>query len=265
MLRKLLRYEIKATQRIFLPIFALILVCSLLIKTFIALNFDDISNTTALPLVITAFVYALSIAASFVMTLVVTIQRFQKNLLGDEGYLSFTLPVKVHSHIDCKMIVSVMWTILSMIVAFVSVLIIVGDKATQDEFMEFWKDLGLLFGNYGGWATLLLIEGIVFLIVSCLSFVLQIYASISVGNFSSKHKLLASFGTFIGFSVVEQIVLSFLIGLDNNNMWIWSLDGPDVIGKLSIFFGIAILYCAVFGVAFYFLTNWILSKKLNLE
>jgi hypothetical protein len=262
MLGKLLKYEIKATQRIFLPIYGLILVFSLLIKTFFALNFDH-GSSMAVPLGITIFVYALLIAAAFVMTLVVTIQRFQKNLLGDEGYLSFTLPVKVHSHIDCKMIVSVMWTILSMIVAFVSVLIIVGNEVTQEEMTKFWKDIGQFFASYGGWATLLLVEGIALILVSCVACVLQIYASISVGNFSSKHKLLASFGTFIGSSVAEQIVLSF--SLDSVNMWIWKLD---IIGKfqsMSVFLGISILYFAVFGVAFYFLTNWILSKKLNLE
>jgi hypothetical protein len=270
MLGKLLKYEIKATQRIFLPIYGLILVFSLLIKTFFALNFNE-TDSFALPFNISIFVYALLIAAAFVMTLVVTIQRFQKNLLGDEGYLSFTLPVKVHSHIDCKMIVSTMWTILSFIVSAVSILIVVGDEMTEDGLAEIWNGLCHFFGDYGGWAVLLLVEIIVSSLVSCFSGVLQIYASISVGNFSSKHKLLASFGTFIGFMVIEQIVLFFIISLGDVlkfDQWMLALDSSVIIKHIQAmcsFLGAVTLYSAVFGLAFYFLTNWILSKKLNLE
>lgn len=273
MLGKLLKYEIRATQRVFLPIFGLILICSLLLKTFIALNFQNSNSAaTTVPFGITIFVYGLLIAAAFVMTLVVTIQRFQKNLLGDEGYLSFTLPVKVHSHIDCKMIVSVMWAILSFIVAFISIIIIVADESTRKGFSDFWRSVSEFFGSYGGWSTLLLVEGIVLFLVSCLSFVLHIYASISVGNFSSKHKLLASFGTFVGISVVEQIVTSLVINLDNFlkfSEWVsetWRKQNvTGIFQTVSASLGIIILFCVIFGAAFYFFTNWLLSKKLNLE
>ena len=37
--------------------------------------------------------------AAFVLTLIIQIQRFSKNLLGDEGYLMFTLPASVSQHI----------------------------------------------------------------------------------------------------------------------------------------------------------------------
>ncbi len=66
-----------------------------------------------IPFAISMTIYCLLIAAVFVMTLVVTIQRFNKNLLGDEGYLSFTLPVKVTATSYSKMIISLMWTVLS--------------------------------------------------------------------------------------------------------------------------------------------------------
>jgi hypothetical protein len=270
MLRKLIKYEIKATQRIFLPIFGLILICSLLIKAFFALNYD-IDGPMAAPFGITIFVYGLLIAAAFVMTLVVTIERYRKNLLGDEGYLSFTLPVKVHSHIDCKMITSVMWAILSLIVALISIFIIVGGDVTKDDWSNFGKAVGYIFGNFGGWATLMTVEGIVLFLVTNLSFILKIYLSISVGNFSSKHKMLASFGTFVGLSVVENIVFSIAVRIGiklNIDQWLSVMSKQYVIGSfqtVSAFLGCAILLGAVFGAAYYFLTNWILSKKLNLE
>lgn len=52
-----------------------------------------------------------------VLTIVVTIQRFRKNLLGDEGYLMFTLPVSTSSLILSKCITALIYAVLSFIVA----------------------------------------------------------------------------------------------------------------------------------------------------
>lgn len=42
-----------------------------------------------------------------VVTAVILIQRFYKNLLGSEGYLMFTLPVTVSQHLFSKTIIAV--------------------------------------------------------------------------------------------------------------------------------------------------------------
>lgn len=147
MLGKLMKYEIKATQRIFLPLYGLILVFALLIKVFMLFNIQNARGMAIIPFVITMIIYCVLIAAVCVMTLVVTIQRFNKNLLGDEGYLSFTLPVKVHSHIDSKMIISLMWTVLSLIVSAVSIFILASDNSTASRFGDFWSSSADTWGN----------------------------------------------------------------------------------------------------------------------
>lgn len=272
MLGRLLKYELRATRRIFLPLYGLILVFALLMKTFMAFNMQNSNGLAVLPFAITTVIYCLLIAATFVMTLVVTIQRFNKNLLGDEGYLSFTLPVKVHSHIDSKMIVSLMWTVLSIIVAIGSAMILGINENTRDQLARFWNQLCQAFTTYGGWGTLIVVETIVMMLIGSLAFILQIYASITVGNFSSKHKLLAAFGTFIGFMIIEQVVSSILINagagarFDQWMIWYWSnLNLTGRLQTVSASLGAAILYEAIFSAAFYFFTNWLLSRKLNLE
>ena len=87
MLGKLIKYEFKATGRTFLPLYGAILLVAL-IQRFLGRNnkgvFEELNtlgNFTNLALV------GLFIAL-VVITLIVTIQRFQKNLLSDEGYLS---------------------------------------------------------------------------------------------------------------------------------------------------------------------------------
>lgn len=273
MLGKLMKYEIRATQRIFLPLYGLIFVFALLIRLFMSLNMQNAQGMAIMPFAITMAIYCLLIAAVFVMTLVVTIQRFHKNLLGDEGYLSFTLPVTVHSHISSKMIISLMWSVASLIVSVLSAMILVTSQTDLTKIREFMCQFGQVFMNkYGFWCGLIIVELIALMIVGTLSFILQLYASVTVGNFSSKHKLLAGFGAFIGFSVVEQILTSFLFNIGNNltsdNALRAFWNGTDDLGKLqgiAGFMGAGLAYEAVFGLAFYFLTNWLLSDKLNLE
>lgn len=273
MLGKLMKYEIKATQRTFLPLYALVLAFAVLIRVFMVLNMQHAQGVAIIPFVITIMIYCVLIAAVFVMTLVVTIQRFNKNLLGDEGYLSFTLPVKVHSHITSKMIVSLMWTILSLIVAFGSSVILVNDKSVVVQMREFWDQVRQFFcGKYGFWGGLISVETILTMIVGLLVCILHLYASVTVGNLSSKHKLLAGFGAFIGFFIIELIVTSLLINLGINVstqeafQLFW--NRIDELGKYRSAagaIGVGLVYESLFGLAFYFLTNWLLSDKLNLE
>lgn len=263
MLGKLMKYEIMATARIFLPLFGLILLLAAFNRVLFPLN----SNTFDVPRMITMTVYIFLMVALCVMTLVVTIQRFSRNLLGDEGYLSFTLPVKTYYHIVSKAVVALMWTALSLIVSFFSIfLLAVNDRQSMRDFSEGCMELGEAFSRYGGWAWLILAEVVVLLVVATLMGILELYAAISVGHLSSKHKLLAGFGTFIGFGIIGQIVLSFFANSSNTDSLFWSYIGPNfTLSGLSALLLFAIGVTAVFGAAFFFLTNWILKRKLNLE
>ncbi len=271
MLSKLMKYEVKATQRIFLPMYALIIVFAGINKLFMQLNFQRSDGMFSIATGISMAVYVILIAATFVMTLVVMIQRFYKNLLGDEGYLSFTLPVKVHSHIDCKMLISLMWNVLSIVVAVLSVFILAVSSNMMKETREILTAIGKDFQHYGGMAWLVAVEAIVLILVSILVSTLQIYASITVGSYCSKHKLLAGFGAFIGFGVVQQIVGSILFGIytggQQMDYFLHSKTLTDwaMLQTAAGFLGASILFTLVFGAAFYFFTNWLLSKKLNLE
>ena len=53
--------------------------------------------------------FTLAIFGVCLMSLVLMVQRFYKNLLGDEGYVMFTLPVSIHQQVWSKLIVSAVW------------------------------------------------------------------------------------------------------------------------------------------------------------
>lgn len=266
MLGKLLKYEIKATARIFLPLFGLIIVLAVVNKIFMPLNHENFQ----IPQAISMSVYCVLVAAMFVMTLVVTIQRFYKNLLGDEGYLSFTLPVRTHSHIDSKMIVALLWSVLSVVVMALSIFIMVIDREGLTQVHEFFTDVALLYSRYGMPAVLLTIEGIVLVLVSILSGVVEIYAAITIGNLVPKHKLLAGFGSYIGFGVIQQIIVSIFMTASNNQLRDYfesfHYSGNEIpFQPIATALTALLVFCLVFGLIFYFLTDWLLHRKLNLE
>lgn len=263
MLGKLLKYEFKATGRIFLPMYALLVAFALLNKLFITVNADYLR----VPQVIAMVGFVVIIAGISVMTLIVTIQRFNKNLLTDEGYLSFTLPVKVHTHIDCKMIVSFVWYIASALISAAAIFILAIDQTTMPKLEKFFADIGEIIQIAGPGVSLIIFECILFVIIATLGSITSIYAAITVGNLSSKHKLLAGLGAYFGFGMVEQIIASILMTtfFSNFENYFSTLKIPEQLGVIQLGLLILLIFTAVFGVAFYFLTEWLLHKKLNLE
>ena len=69
--------------------------------------------------------FLILLVAVFVTSFIMMIIRFYKNLLTSEGYLMFTLPVSVSKLIWSKLIVIVIWMILSVIVGVIACLILV--------------------------------------------------------------------------------------------------------------------------------------------
>ncbi|HEX3039004.1 MAG TPA: hypothetical protein VHP54_01740 [Caproiciproducens sp.] len=264
MLGKLIKYEIRATSRIFLPMYALLFIFALINKFFISVNSDFFK----VPQFIAMTGFVVIIVGICVMTLVVTIQRFNKNLLTDEGYLSFTLPVKAHSHVDCKMIVSLIWFVLSGVVAMLSIFVLAIDQNALIHFQEFFAECADAFRQVGANGVIVILEGILLLLLSVLSSTITIYAAITIGNMSSKHKLLAGVGAYLGFGIIEQIITTTILSalhdlpehyFDNIKTIQSGVQAAEIVMLAMI------IYTLIFGVVYYVLTNWMLKNKLNLE
>ena len=106
MLSKLFKYEIKDTVRSFSILFAVIFLLGV-VSTIAHFSKISVFNVTSSVLLIIA-----SIALP-VVTLVMIIIRYYKNMFGNEGYLMFTLPVKSHQLLISKAVTSVVWMILA--------------------------------------------------------------------------------------------------------------------------------------------------------
>lgn len=266
MLSKLLKYEIKATARIFLPLYVVLLAYAVIHKIISLVSAPGMQAPEA----ISMFLYVMLIVAIFVVTFVVMIQRFYKNLLSDEGYLMFTLPTKPWKHIVSKLLVSMLWTVASAIVAFISVLIVAFEKILTLETVESIRRAISECYNYLGISSLLVfVEVLLFCVISLTSAVLIIYASIAVGQLFNKHRILASQGAFIVINTVSQIIVTFAYAIPGTkllrNDFPAQIDMHAIDPVIHLVVWLSIIFFGLLSAGYFFLTNYILSKRLNLE
>lgn len=268
MLGKLLKYELKATSRVFIPLYIAILIVS--IVNGLSLNLE-ILNIQGLATIILMCLFI----SLFVITIVVTIQRFNKNLLKDEGYLMFTLPVSSKHLILSKYLTSLIWTFLSFVVAFLSFTIIFMIPTYKYfDFSYFINEFNLLFSNMLNLNILgQFIKIILLMIISYTIFIFNVYLALSVGQLPIFNRF-RNVSSFIGFLVINllisyaQNIVSLFVNdasvnieaIDNINYAINS-----VTSIVSKGLNIAIVINLIIILVLFFATTYILDKKLNLE
>ena len=268
MLGKLLKYELKATSRVFIPLYIAILVVS--IVNGLSLNLEILNIQGLATIVLMCLFISL-----FVITIVVTIQRFNKNLLKDEGYLMFTLPVSSKYLVLSKYLTSLIWTFLSFVVAFLSFTIIFMIPTYKYfDFSYFINEFNLLFSNMLNLNILgQFLKIILLMIISYTIFIFNVYLALSVGQLPIFNRF-RNVSSFIGFLVINLIIsyaqniVSLFVNdasvnieaIDNINYAINS-----VTSIVSKGLNIAIVINIIIILVLFFATTYILDKKLNLE
>lgn len=287
MLGKLIKYELKATSRWFLPLYCGIIIFAIFSKiSTVVINLEDIKhlsyNNPLVELIvntamlISGFLYSFVIITTIVMTFVIAIRRFYKNLLSDEGYLMFTLPISSHNLILSKLLTTIIWYTCSILVIIFSLFILIVNKdflhvmsLLSTALLFFFNEIQK-YPSFISFFVLILIN----LFISIPYLVLMIYASISIGHTRNSHKVLYSFGAFLGLDIIISIVsniISFIFFFPYfNSFKIYDSYGAfnsihSIFGSLNSFLIFSLFLSIALCVGFYFITNYILSKKLNLE
>ncbi|MBZ6004431.1 MULTISPECIES: hypothetical protein [Paraclostridium] len=265
MLGKLLKYELKSTAKFFVPMYFAILAITTLNTIFIRKNvFIEAQG------IINMVIGGLFIAIT-TLTIVIIVKRFKKNLLGDEGYLMFTLPVKSSSLILSKYISALIWVLLTMIVTAMAVIIysnalftnvggLFGDGTTFSISNIMISGKELVRNNQ----DIIIIASVVGLTLSSISIVVfVIYNSIAIAQLPifTKHKTVVSIISFfvIGkiISVIYDFVNNFTPQINISNLdFIQAFTKVTTIGILENIFIVIILFISL---------NYTLSKKLNLD
>ncbi|MBR0375857.1 MAG: hypothetical protein IJH59_04760 [Firmicutes bacterium] len=246
MLGKLLKYEFRATARLFLPIYAAIAILAGLMLLLRALP-DDATGVSFLTFMV-GLLYVVAAFGLFVTTVVVLVSRFYKNLLGAEGYLMFTLPVTTGQNILAKLIPAMCWTVGSSLLCFLVVIL-------QDS-LSGGVPIRIPNGETAGFILLMLL--------ALAAFILFCYMCMAIGQTFNEHKFLASVGAFIIIQLVLQVLgVAGAFGLFKLGTLAQLSFSVDNIPGWSVLLGANLFMLAACAVLF-LITRWLLDKKLNL-
>jgi len=259
MLAKLMKYEIKATARLFLPLYAVLIIYAVinrLINPFYSLEIQGSFTFQTIFGTLSIIVYFILIVSVFVMTLIIIIQRFYKNLLGDEGYLMFTLPVKPWQHIISKLMTAMMWYILSAVFVLLSNFISIKD-------IDLTTLLNLIKSSIFN-ASFLILP--ILILVQLASNTMMIYDAMTLGHLFQKHRLLASFAMYCVLYIIQQVLLLILILPLSRGMFAFIIQSSTPTpGQLNSFFIFLIIPGIIMTATHFAVINYILKRKLNLE
>ena len=259
MLGKLLKYEIPALGRKLLPLYLAWLVASVL------LGFA-VGETVAKPeifVVISALIYSMVTAAVVVMAVILVVQRYRQSILGDEGYFNMVLPVTATEHIANKTISALIWVVISIIAAALSGMLIAlssGALSLSELFsMDLWAEIlkGL---DLGGVA--ISIEFLILALLGSAKSILAIYAALTIGHQLSRRVWLASIGAYIGFMICESIV-GWVGMLISGQMGVLMSNGP--LFASQTFMVIAFATTILLGAAYFFICNYFIGRRLDLD
>lgn len=267
MLGKLLKHELQASARMMLPVYAALLVLTFISKFFLVLN--PATSTLAVFEGISITLYVLCIIAMFIMTTVVSIYRFYKNLTTDEGYLMFTLPVKPWQLILSKMLISLFWGIVCTVLFILSGMILVLTDVNIFEIVTaFSNGMHEISLSLSQSIWIFVAEVIVLMLMSVIAEILQMYTSIAIGQCFQKNRILFAVLAYIIISIILQVVFSagmLGFGFAAQSMNFSKFSPGEIESFFHWFFNLTSLAYLILSVVFFVITNEIFKRRLNLE
>ena len=288
MLKKLLKYDIRYISKVFLlTIVGLFAAGALtggclggMIRVFESSTAAD-GSTQAVFLMLTGMLlYFLTIIGFVLVAALPTIcvfvlyYRFYRNLYTDQGYLSFTLPLKPTTHLHSKLIVSTATTVildifvlLAYVLAGCVALLICSDMIRENiDNLQYIKEL---ISDWMGSNGDAIVQIVLYILITLFSTLITRLANICLVFFDitfacsivKKHKLLASIGMFL---IVNGVVGSIVYVVDMAFAFFGAFALSGLWGPI-LTMAVMILLYTVIGVVSYILNRHYINKKLNLQ
>ena len=272
MLGKLLKNEIKHSARYVMTIYG----CAAAMILF--MFFGMLTKITWIGVVGSIILYVVAFI-EIIMTLVSVIKNFYDTLYGNQGYLSFTLPVKCSTLLISKIIVSFIWIIFSFVLGGLCFLVIaLNAKSAADGTLSGFFDVIRMSGvlEYlpsGAMIAKLVIIFVLMALMTILTFVGFVYFAVTLANtrpLQGHPKLFGFLIFFVSYGVTNSIgakltyslPLAVSVTTDSVKIVFKAMDGMD-----SLFsFGIGgTIFMALVALGMLFATGYIMEHKVNIK
>ena len=273
MLNKLLKHDFIATGRIMGAVYAVVL----LIMGYVMCSYYITRDEENIGQMLGITVLLIIAMCSFILTTVVMIVDFQKTLYGDQGYLSFTLPVKSVSLLTSKVITSTVWYVAAF-ACLMGTMAVTYTVLKEDVMGDNYETIESLLPMFmGGKSVSTVILAVVFSLVNYFIrfavITIEIYFAITLANTRLFQK------RYLLWTIVFAIVIIFadvqISNLISNHVTLElavSADGMKVITDyLNAPMGASYINLAgtivslLIGAGLFYGTFYVMSKKVNIR
>lgn len=227
----------------------------------------EILSSIALPLVYLGFI------ALGILTVIMIFVRYYKNFFSDEGYLTFTLPVKKSELINSKVIMGVISSLATSFVVLVNIIIIlvIGffDNIIKP---DFWKEFSEFFSEVfkalGVYTFVYVLEIILVVFLANLLSTLFLYDCVAIASMLvKKAKVITAIGIYyVANGVISTLFTIFsLFGMSTIIDTMSAMKTSTLLPLISLLGSGIIVMLAMFTALLYLLQYWIIDRKLNLS
>ena len=259
-----MKYEMKSMGRILLPLYAVLVAAAAVFAINLKLTMNKgVSSILEKFAIFTSVFFVIIVAAVFVVTIFLILQRFYRNLLGNEGYLMFSLPATTAQQIISKALTAVIWVLAGLFFGVFSGLVCVSILSSVPEFLKELKNAWDIITSDGQ-----VVQNMILLLLTAafgvFGSILKVYAAMSIGHQWNGHRLLGSILAYGGFGIVELILSGFamkLFGEQVRRIQITAGGGISITSGLWYSIIVSLISIVVYGL----LSWYFLDRKLNLE
>lgn len=275
MLKKLLKYDFKSVFK-----YWWIAALSSFVLSFVGggcitvLDSDRELPQIVYPFTIIALVLVIiSFVVFSVLSVILVFARFYKNFFTDEGYLTFTLPVKRTQLLSSKLIMSVTTIFTTSVVCIINVFVMLCIGFADEVFTKaFWRGIGsvlnAIIDEIGVYFVVYILEVLILIVLSITFSSLFLFCCITIASIITKK---AKVITAIGIYYVANGVFSFVVqmfclfGITSLAGWLSNLPAGSERGVAALILLGIICFVGVFCALLYTLQYWMIDRKLNLS
>lgn len=275
MLKRLLKYDLRAIFRIWW-----IAAAASVLMSFIGggclyiIDNERYFPTTLYTLanVLVALVY-FTLAALMTLTMILIFIRLYRNFFTDEGYLTFTLPVRRRDLVNSKVISGSIMQIATTVLLFLDVMLMgfLQDPKLYLNVDNWEKNIGGFWNateHFRGYLAIYAVELLLLGVLCIACSILFLYVCISFASMIVKRgKLIAAIGIYYGANsiLVFLMELMLLFGLVSIGEWLSPLGNRAGANSIVFLLAGAIFFAGMFCSLFYCLFHYLVDRKLNLS
>ena len=275
-LGKLIKYDFMDVSKLIIPFYIGMGVMGIVIRVFwfILLNekIDDrVRISTGVFQFMSYFGYVIAIIGIILMTYYAVIIRYYRSIYGNEGYLTNTLPIETYEIILAKLLTFFSWFVVNGIIIFFTFWFIIPVEGIFKANIfrpEVLREIEMFLRHSVGTA---LIIGIISMLVMTIEKILFLFLCVSIANMVKSYRILTGIGAYIILGgiigLIKQVILTFTYIFDKNY---GNYDNSEweVLRTFENVFNtnLGMLFTSlVFSVILFFVVNYLLKNKLNLE